>query len=45
MILLVVWDSKIHRLHLDGLDRSIDSPGYDNKESDGEAPVLELWGI
>ena len=40
--------SRIHRLHLSRGVRSLfyEFPGYDIKQSDGEAPVmLELWGM
>ena len=43
----VIWGCWIHPLYLcEGL-RSLanDCPEYDTRQSDGEASVLELWGI
>ena len=42
----VGWGNCIHRLHLySGVGLPNKCPGYDTKQSDGEAPVtLELWG-
>ena len=38
----VGWSCRIHRLHFS----SNECPRYDNKQSDGEAPVrLKLWGM
>ena len=38
---------RIHRLHLcGGVRLSNEGPGYDTKQSDGEAPIMqELWGM
>ena len=43
----VDWDCRIHQLHLCRRVRlPNECPGYDTKQSDGEAPVmLELWGM
>ena len=45
----VGWDNRIHRLYLYRGERTPtppnECPGYDTKQSDGEATVmLELWG-
>ena len=29
----------------EGYDSSNECPGYDTKQSDGEAPAMELWGM
>ena len=37
---MLIWDDYFHALH------SNECPGYDTKQSNGEAPVmLELWGM
>ena len=48
-ISLVGWSCRIHRLHLYREVRppttTSECPGYDIKQSDGEAPDLEHWGM
>ena len=41
------WGCRIHRLHhCRGIRAPNECPGYDIKQSDGEAPVmLEFWGM
>ena len=44
----VGWGSRIHWVHLCRGVRPLpnECPGYDTKQSDGEAPaVLEFWGM
>ena len=43
----VGWGCKIYRLHLcRGVKPTcVKCPKYDTKPFDGEAPVLEFWGI
>ena len=48
----VSWDYRIHQLHLCKGVRTTpthppnECPGYTNKKSDSEAPImLELWGM
>ena len=44
----VCWGGRIHQLHLCWGVRPFphECPGYDTKQSDGEASVmLELWGM
>ena len=37
---------RIHRLHFCWKDfPTKECPGYDIKQSDGEAPALEIWGM
>ena len=38
------WGCRIHRLRRCGGVRD-ECPGYDIKQSDGEAPALEIWGM
>ena len=40
----VGWGCKIHRLYL-CRDHPNECLGYDTKQCDGEAPVVELWGM
>ena len=40
----ITWDCRIHSLHLCRRPFHSEWPRYDIKESDGEVPVLELWG-
>ena len=47
MLAKLVWGCRIHRLYLcRAEDSPSEGPGYDTKQSDGQAPVmLQLWGM
>ena len=48
LFLIVCWGCRIYWLHLCSglkLPSHNECPGYDIKQSDGETPALEIWGM